>query len=242
MAFFTAGCLAGKVAIVTGASGGIGRAVVAAMSAAGASTVATDIVASGSSENDALFLEHDVTNPGHWRQIVEQCTERFGYPSVLVNCAGIFIPSPIMKETVEGFLKTTQINQIGVFLGMQAVHDAMAKAGGGSIVNLSSAAGMGGNADTLAYTASKFAVRGMSKVAAIEFAPAGIRVNSIHPAAVRTSMISGAIEGNSRAGERTLLKRIMEPEEVANMVVFLASDASSYSTGSEFICDGGMRA
>jgi 3alpha(or 20beta)-hydroxysteroid dehydrogenase len=242
MPFFRPDCLEGRGAIVTGASGGIGRAIVGAMRGAGARIVATDITCPDLAGTDILSVAHDVTNQEQWNHVVQECIEQFDRPSILVNCAGIFVPNSIIDETVEGFRRTTEVNQIGVFLGMQTVYAAMAANGGGSIVNISSGAGMGGNAGTLAYAASKFAVRGMTKVAAIEFAPAGIRVNSVHPAAVRTPMVSGALGSGGRVGENTLLKRIMEPDEVANMVVFLASDASSYSTGSEFICDGGMRA
>lgn len=237
---FASDCLAGRVALVTGAAGGIGQSVVKAFRSAGCTIIATDLK-EPNCEEGVLALAHDVTAAEAWADVVVRAAESFGRLDILVNCAGIFLPCAIADETPEGFLRTTLVNQLGVLLGMQAVLEPMKASGGGSIVNLSSGAGMGGHRMTVSYSASKFAVRGMTKVAAIEFAPFGIRVNSIHPAAVRTPMVTGQVD-MSRGGENTLLKRIMEPEEVANMALFLASDASSYSTGSEFICDGGMRA
>jgi 3alpha(or 20beta)-hydroxysteroid dehydrogenase len=238
---FLSDALAGRVAIVTGAGGGIGRAIVEAFRGAGAQVAATDLTAPAMASAEVIALLHDVASPEDWARVVEQTLTRFGRVNLLVNCAGVFRPALIAEETVENFLLTVQVNQLGVLLGMQSVLDPMKAAGGGSIINLSSGAGLYGNAGTVSYAATKFAVRGMTKVAAIEFAPFGIRVNSIHPAAVRTSMVINLMEPE-QAGHGTLLKRIMEPEEVANMALFLASDASSYSTGVEFICDGGISA
>ena len=237
---FAADCLAGRAVIVTGAAGGIGSKIVEACAAVGAMVAATDLQ-SPDAEDSIMALAHDVTSSESWATVIAQALERFGRVDALINCAGIFEPRAIIDETVDGFLRTTMVNQVGVFLGMQAVLEAMAVAGGGSIVNLSSGAGLYGTPQTLAYTASKFAVRGMTKVAAREFAPHRIRVNSIHPAAVNTPMIA-RLGGPLPKGEGTLIGRIMEPEEVASMAVFLVSDASAYSTGSEFVCDGGLRA
>ncbi len=238
---FAADCLAGRVALVTGASGGIGRAIVAAFGDAGAKVAGSDLQVPALAGAHVLGLAHDVTSRESWDAAVGEAVARFGKLDVLVNWAGIFVPRPIADESVEGYIQTTMVNQIGVFLGMQAVREVMAAAGGGSIVNLSSGADLYGNAGTVAYTASKFAVRGMSKVAAIEFAPHRIRVNSIHPAAVDTPMIA-RLGGPKPTGAGTLIGRIMEPREVANMALFLAREASSYSTGSEFVCDGGTPA
>lgn len=238
---FARDALSGKVAIVTGAAGGIGNAVVEAFIGAGGRVVATDLAAPKGRSDNLLTLAHDVSSAADWGRIVNETMAHFGRIILLVNCAGIFRPASIADETSENFMRTAQVNQLGVFLGMQAVLEPMKAAGGGSIINLSSGAGLYGNAGTVSYAASKFAVRGMTKVAAIEFAPFGIRVNSIHPAAVRTPMVTNLMDPG-QAGSDTLFKRIMEPEEVANMALFLASDASSYSTGVEFICDGGISA
>ena len=147
--------------------------------------------------------------------------------------------------SVADYMKTIEINQLGVFLGMRSVAAAMKAAGGGSIINISSIAGLGGAVGGVAYCASKFAVRGMTKVAAMELGPDNIRVNSIHPGGVMTNMLSDA--GLTGAGAdalfaRTPLGRIAQPEEMATLAAYLASDDSSYSTGSEFVADGGLTA
>jgi 3alpha(or 20beta)-hydroxysteroid dehydrogenase len=234
--------LAGKAALVTGAAGGIGKAIVEIFVSAGGKVVATDIAALPDPADGLATMAHDVTAPEAWRAAVALAEERFGALDILVNCAGIFSPAPIESETAEGFMRTARINQLGVFLGMQAALPALRRAGGGSIINLSSAAGLAGNSGTLSYSASKWAVRGMTKVAAVEFARFGIRVNSIHPAAVRTSMVTARAPSDARLGASTLMQRLAEPEEVARMALFLASDDSSFSTGSEFVCDGGLTA
>jgi 3alpha(or 20beta)-hydroxysteroid dehydrogenase len=237
---FAADCLAGRVALVTGAAGGIGGKTVEALLAVGASVVATDLETLRVSGENVLSLAHDVTRLDDWKKVVAQAVARFGRLDILVNNAAIYRPCALENETIESYQQTSFVNQGSVLLGMQSVTEPMKNAGGGSIINISSGAGLYGTPGAIAYSASKWAVRGMTRVAAIELAPYRIRVNSIHPAAVNTPMLDILPERPS--GQSTLIKRIMQPEEVAGMVVFLASDASGYSTGAEFLCDGGYRA
>lgn len=232
--------LEGKVALITGGARGIGAAIATLFEARGAKVVVADIsFGEERHERGRLFLPLDVSEPGAWAQTVASTLRVFGRLDILVNSAGIFTVAAIKDETPERFMRMVQINQLGVFLGMQAVLEALQAAGGGSIVNLSSAAGLTGTPRTVGYSATKWAVRGMTKVAALEFAPFNIRVNSIHPAAVATPML-GDMAAN--AGKSTPIGRVALPEEVAELALFLASDASRYSTGSEFVCDGGLTA
>jgi 3alpha(or 20beta)-hydroxysteroid dehydrogenase len=238
---FDANCLHGKIALVTGAAGGIGAEITQSLQAADAVVIAADL---SQPSIDGKLIETtalDVASANDWTAAVNNIIEGHGQLDILVNCAGIFKPCPIDAETPEGFTKTFEVNQLGVFLGMQAVFPAM-KENGGSIINLSSAAGLFGNPATISYSATKWAVRGMTKVAALEYAPYNIRVNSIHPGPIRTRMVTSIPGAKETAGKSSPLGRIGEPEEVAALTVFLASDASSYSTGSEFICDGGLNA
>ncbi|WP_342244608.1 SDR family oxidoreductase [Pseudomonas sp. OTU5201] len=232
--------LAGKVALITGGARGIGAAIAALFEARGAKVAAADIAFSEERhERGRLLLPLDVSEPDAWSRAVASTMKTFGRLDVLVNSAGIFTVAALEDETLERYMRMVQINQLGVFLGMQAVLEPLRAVGGGSIVNLSSAAGLTGTPRTIGYSATKWAVRGMTKVAAIEFAPFNIRVNSIHPSAVATPML-GDMAAN--AGKSTPLGRVALPEEVAELALFLASDASRYSTGSEFVCDGGLTA
>ncbi len=232
--------LGGKVALITGGARGIGAAIAALFEARGAKVVVADIsVSEERLERGRLLLPLDVSEPESWSQAVASILKAFGRLDILVNSAGIFTVATIEDETPERFMSMVHINQLGVFLGMQAVLEPLRAAGGGSIVNLSSAAGLTGTPRTIGYSATKWAVRGMTKVAAIEFAPFNIRVNSIHPSAVATPML-GDMAAN--AGKSTPIGRVALPEEVAELALFLASDASRYSTGSEFVCDGGLTA
>ena len=174
---------------------------------------------------------------------MEETEAIFGPLNVLVNNAGIVISKPIEETSEAEYRKVIDINQVGVFLGMKAVIPSMKKASNGSIINISSVAGLRGNLNTVAYDASKFAVRGMTKTAALELAPYGIRVNSIHPGIILTPMVmqDDVADSVEQLGENIPLKRGAQPEEVSKLVLFLAEDAS-YSTGSEFIIDGGLTA
>jgi 3alpha(or 20beta)-hydroxysteroid dehydrogenase len=234
--------LGGKVALITGAARGIGAATASAFSAAGASLMLTDIAETSATLPNTAFHHLDVADESGWAAAVQATIARFGRLDILINNAGIFKTASLKETSVEMFMQTVRINQLGVFLGMRAVADAMAASGGGSIINLSSVAGLIGSPKTVAYTGSKWAVRGMTKTAAIELAPHKIRVNSIHPGWVDTPMLDGPLTPAQKqaAATHSPLQRMAAPGDIAAMALFLASDTSAYSTGSEFICDGGI--
>lgn len=242
------GRLDGKVAIITGGAGGMGRMHGNYFIREGAKVVIADLKSSDGQKvaddlgENALFVAFDVTSETSWESLVRQAEERFGPVSVLVNNAGIVKQNAIENTSLEEYRQTIHINQDGVFLGMKYVLPSMKKAENGSIINISSIAGIVGGANNLAYTASKFAVRGMTKAAAAEFAEFGIRVNSVHPGVIRTPMTEqeGIKELIMEMEKDIPMKRIAEPEEITNLVLYLASDESSYSTGTEFVADGGL--
>jgi 3alpha(or 20beta)-hydroxysteroid dehydrogenase len=244
--------LAGKVALITGSARGMGEAHARLFVAEGAKVILTDLseqagqaIAQELGEN-ALFLKHDVTKLADWQRVVAEGEAKFGPVTVLVNNAGVLGPIADTTElTEDSYLKVCAINQHGVFYGMQAVIPSMLKAGLGSIVNISSVAGIVSiyGAPSLAYVASKFAVRGMTKKTAVEFGGKNIRVNSVHPGFINTPMMAEAT--NEEGGDALSLiplGRLAEPKEVSQLVLFLASDESSYITGTEHIIDGGMTA
>lgn len=186
---------------------------------------------------NARFVRHDVTDADGWQRAVAAAENAFGPVSVLVNNAGI-LRQQTMEETDEAdFWQVLQVNQVGTFLGMRAVLPSMRRAGGGSIVNISSIAGMAGFPGFFGYVATKWAIRGMTKAAALELARDEIRVNSVHPGVIETEMTRD-IDKDAMVGTQPIA-RIGEPSEIANLVLFLASDESSYTTGSEFVADGG---
>lgn len=232
---------AGKVAIVTGAGRGIGRAVAERLAAEGASVVGTDVQFAdrepGAVEHGgSLYLmRHDVRSARQWDAVVAEAEARYGPVSVLVNNAGIIKWNTPIRDTSEAdYRETIEVNQTGVFLGMKHVLASMEKAGGGAMINFSSTAGLIGYWGIMPYVASKWAVRGMTKSAAIEFGPSKIRVNSVHPGFIRTAMT----EGVPPAADQPL-PRYAEPVEMASLVLFLASDEGAYCTGAEFVMDGG---
>ncbi|MDQ0154781.1 glucose 1-dehydrogenase [Robertmurraya andreesenii] len=240
--------LSGKVAIITGGARGMGASHVRMFVKEGAKVVFTDIL---EQEGQALanelgenvkFIKHDVTKSADWQHVVEETEKTFGPVHILVNNAGITMSKSILEITEEEYRRIVDINQVSVFLGMKAVIPSMKKVAGASIINISSVNGLVGGA--VGYTDTKFAVRGMTKAAALEFAQHGIRINSVHPGAVATPMIiQEDVKDAVEAWAKTLpLQRVAQPEEVSNLVVFLASDESSYSTGSEFVIDGGVTA
>lgn len=243
--------LNGKVALITGAARGQGAAEARLFAQRGAKVMLCDIlddegqaVAAEIGAN-AAYLRLDVTSEASWQAAVKATVSKFGKLNVLVNNAGIVKVTALADCPLEEYMQVIQVNQVGVFLGMKTVAPAMKQAGGGSIVNISSIDGLIGMTGGTAYCASKFAVRGMTKVAALELGKDGIRVNSIHPGGILTPMITGAGLDAQTAGEifgRVPLQRIGQPEEIATLAAYLASDDASYSTGSEFIADGGLTA
>jgi 3alpha(or 20beta)-hydroxysteroid dehydrogenase len=246
------GRLDGKVALITGGARGMGKSHVRHFVAEGARVVFGDVldeqgayVAAKLDDDACRYLHLDVTSPGDWAAAVELTVSAFGKLDVLVNNAGILRFASIADMPLEDFRRVLEVNTVGCWLGMKAVIEPMTKAGGGSIVNISSIEGFTGAAGLSAYSASKFAVRGMTKVAAKELAPLGIRVNSVHPGGVLTRMIvesAGAREGGEDFIKATPLARFAEPIEISRLVGYLASDDSSFSTGSEFVADGGILA
>lgn len=244
--------LVGKVAVITGAARGMGASHARGFVAEGARVVLTDTrVAEGRAVAaelgpNALFVEHDVADRAAWSRVIEAAESRFGPVNVLVNNAGILGAIARAAELrEEDYLRVIAVNQHSVFLGMQAAIPSMLKAGGGSIVNVSSISGIIANygAPSVAYVGSKFAVRGMSKAAAIEYGRQNIRVNSVHPGFIRTPMmIEGTDENGGDAASMIPMGRIAEPEEVTKLVLFLASDEASYVTAAEYVIDAGMSA
>jgi 3alpha(or 20beta)-hydroxysteroid dehydrogenase len=248
--------LEGRVAIVTGGARGMGAAEVRRLHAAGASVVAADILDDdGKALADELgvnsvgasvrYLHLDVTSEDEWTAAVEQVERELGKLDVLVNNAGILKFNAVADTPLEEFRQVLDVNLIGTFLGMKAAIPAMKRAGGGSIVNISSTEGLAGTVFCGAYTASKFGVRGLTKVAAIEYGADKIRVNSVHPGGIDTPMTRAVMdeEGRKYVGKKVAgLKRMGTADEVAGVVLFLAGDDSSYCTGAEFVVDGGVTA
>jgi 3alpha(or 20beta)-hydroxysteroid dehydrogenase len=246
------GRLAGKVALITGAARGQGEAAVRAFVGEGARVMIADIDDAGGEQlsaelGDAVVYQHlDVSDEDDWAAAVKQVGETFGRLDVLVNNAGILFFAELAHTALADYERVIRVNQIGTFLGMRSVVEPLSAAGGGSIVNVSSVEGLAAMPYLVAYTASKFAIRGMTKVAALELGARGIRVNSVHPGMIDTKMVSDAVGGHdvdlSPAGKKVALGRVGRPEEIAQLVVFLASDDSSYCTGAEFVADGGATA
>ena len=190
-----------------------------------------------------MFLRHDVSREEDWEAAVNLATERFGGLDVLVNNAGILHNATIAKHTLEAYERVVAVNQVGVFLGIRSAIGPMTSRGGGSIVNISSGAGLRATKYSFAYSATKYAVTGMTACAALELARYGIRVNSIHPGLIDTPMVAtDDPDGNQRLVRATPMRRSGEPEEIARVALFLASDEASYMTGAHVPVDGGVTA
>jgi 3alpha(or 20beta)-hydroxysteroid dehydrogenase len=228
------GQLDGKVAIITGAARGQGLAEVQRFASEGAHVVAGDVL-----DHDGIQL--DVTSAESWAAAVALAVERHGRVDVLVNNAGIHAAGPVDEMDEAAFRRVLDVNLMGPFLGIKAVVPAMS--GGGSIINISSLNGLAAQANTAAYTSSKFALRGLTKTAAIDLGPKGIRVNAILPGVIRTPMVAYVVEQREAELAAGLpLRRVGEPMDVAAAAVFLASDAAAWITGVDLPVDGGHMA
>ncbi|TPQ19059.1 SDR family oxidoreductase [Streptomyces sporangiiformans] len=232
----------GKVAIVTGGARGMGASHVRGLAAEGARVAVCDLL---DDEGKALAegLPHaqyhhlDVTDEEAWRSVVRTVEDTFGPVDVLVNNAGIIHFGGVEEQSSAQFRRILDVNLVGAFLGMHTVLPGMRARGQGSVVNISSAAGLMGFADGIGYVASKWGVRGMTKAAALDMAGTGVRINSVHPGVIRTPM---GVSASPELFAHQPVPRIGEPEEVTRMVLFLASDDASYTTGGEFLIDGGQ--
>jgi NAD(P)-dependent dehydrogenase (short-subunit alcohol dehydrogenase family) len=259
------GRVQGKIALVSGAGGGIGRASCLALAREGAAVIATDIDRARADETAALCQQagaralafaHDVTKEPEWVAIVDQASSALGGLDILVNNAGVALPTPLLDPTLDAWRKTLDVNLDGVFLGLRAalrVMQTRADESYGSIINISSIYGLVGSANIAGYSASKGAVRLLTKSAALECATRGwrVRVNSIHPGYIETPMVMGALAHGGAEAQAARIReltaahpigRMGRPEDIANGVLYLASDEASFVTGAELVIDGGFTA
>lgn len=242
------GRLDGKRVLITGAARGQGAEEARLFAEAGADLILTDITEEEgravAAEVDASFVPHDVSSSADWDRVMDVVGKQFGRLDGLVNNAAIYARNRLVDTTEDDLRRMFDVNVMSVFFGMQGAAKVMAEHGGGSIVNVSSVAGIRAAPGSFAYGASKFAVTGMTKNAAYELGPLGIRVNSIHPGFIDTTMLPGSDNEELRGKMARIvpLKRLAEASEVATLALYLVSDDSSYSTGSEFVVDGGISA
>jgi 3alpha(or 20beta)-hydroxysteroid dehydrogenase len=238
--------LSGKIILISGGARGQGAAEARLFVAEGAKVVIGDVLEAEGQRlaaelgNAAVFVRQDVTREDDWAKATDAATILGGGLHGLVNNAGIYQPNTLMDTDTELFERHMRVNQLGCFLGMKAVVPLMEKSGGGSIVNISSVAGLRGSPGAIAYSATKWALRGMTKAAAVDLAPRKIRVNSIHPGPIDTEMLNVRTpEQNQRRLQAVPMKRMGTAQEVANLVLFLLSEESGYITGAEVAIDGG---
>ena len=255
------GRLDGKVAIVTGSARGTGAVTARLFAAEGARVAVVDVLDDRGAKvaeelgEAGLYVHLDITREQDWNDGVARVTEHFGPPTVLVNNAAVLHVAPLLATSKADFSRVVEVNATGTFLGIRAVAETMKAAGGGSIVNVSSISGLEGTPNTVAYVASKWAIRGISRVAAMELGPAGIRVNTVCPGPGNPEMVlpflpemdfEAFLESASEAVSPRLARggRGIEDAlgDVANMVLFLASDDSAFCTGADFPVDGGHTA
>ncbi|MFJ3709603.1 glucose 1-dehydrogenase [Streptomyces sp. NBC_01267] len=235
--------LDGKVVVITGAGRGQGAAEARLFVADGARVVLTDVREDEGAEvadslgDQALFVRHDVAEPASWSEVVGAARARFGRIDALVNNAALWRVAAVEDETLANFTALVQVNLLGPFLGIKAVLPSLREAGGGSVVNISSTAGLVGIPGHAAYGSTKFGLRGLTRSCALDLAKYGIRVNSVHPGAIDTPMTADVA---GRDWSHVPLRRMGRPQEVGELVRFLVSDASSYITGTEFPVDGGL--
>ncbi len=243
------GQLDGKVALITGAARGQGAEHASRFVREGAKVVVADVLddlgaeVAGALGDAARYVHLDVTDEASWAAAVDETLATFGKMDVLVNNAGILRVGPLVDTSLADYMAVVSVNQVGCFLGMRSAVAPMIAAGGGSIINVSSVAGMQGLPGVMGYVASKSAIRGMTKAAAVELGHSGIRVNSVHPGTIDTPMVGGEefADVDADAIYASLpIPRIGQPSDISPIMVYLASDDSSYCTGSEFLIDGGQ--
>ena len=246
--------LEGKVALISGGARGMGAMEARLFASEGARVVLGDLLEEPGQEvqaeiaesgGEAVFVRLDVTVESDWRQAVDTAVQRFGKLDILVNNAGIFDRSTVTSQAIEVWDRVMDINAKGVFLGTKAAIPAMRDAGGGSIVNISSVAGLTGSIQATSYNTSKGAVRILTKSTAIQCAADGIRCNSVHPGPIETMMLDEVFSNPEVRAQRETgipMGRFGRMEDVAKGVLFLASDEASYMTGSELVIDGGLTA
>ncbi|MGW3526246.1 glucose 1-dehydrogenase [Streptomyces olivaceus] len=241
--------LEGRTALITGAARGQGEAAARLFATLGARVVLADVLDAPGEKvaaelgDAARYVHLDVTDEEQWKQAVATAESAFGGLDILVNNAGVFRSRHITEEAAADFTRTLGVNLVGPFLGIRSVVEFMRRAGGGSIVNVSSVSGLKGVAGSASYGSSKWGLRGLTKTAALELGEHGIRVNSIHPGVIATPMNEG-IAPPPGAGNHpgVALRRVGLPDDVVGLVAFLASDASAYLTGAEIAVDGGFSA
>jgi 3alpha(or 20beta)-hydroxysteroid dehydrogenase/cyclopentanol dehydrogenase len=246
------GRLEGKSCLISGGAKGLGAAQARLFAREGARVAVGDVLESEgarlveelrASGADSLYVSLDVTSEADWQQAVRAVMEEFGALDVLVNNAGIYNRAPVEETTLEEWERVMDVNSTGVFLGTKHAIPAMRRSGGGSIVNMSSVAGLVGSRTQTVYNASKGAVRLLTKSTAVQYAPEGIRANSVHPGVIETDMMQEVIRTEEERATRmslTPIGRFGTAEDVANGVLFLASDEASYVTGAELVIDGGL--